>query len=261
MEITYFDYNTFVIRSNSKVVAIDPGGSFYFFHFFRTLIPEELWEDITHIIPTHGDPDHYWHTDRVAEASGAAVICNERMTKIVDGKRKIIGPRKKGLQFTWDYDNLHTLKENETIEADGLKVTGHKSTHGTLSISFGLFEKHFKPTPGERVGLGQMAFEFELEGKSLINLGDSLLEEEAWQKITPPDVLMIPFAGINTMDYDEALQAIQIIKPKHVIPCHHNCAALFKKNANPADAEGFKADIEALGIQCHLMKPKETITL
>jgi flavorubredoxin len=41
------------------------------------LIPKSEWKNITHIFVTHGDIDHYWHTDRVAEASNAPVICNK----------------------------------------------------------------------------------------------------------------------------------------------------------------------------------------
>jgi glyoxylase-like metal-dependent hydrolase (beta-lactamase superfamily II) len=58
---------------------------FYFFRF-TTVIPESEWESITHIFVTHGDPDHYWHMDRVAEVSSAAVICNKTMARNIGGK-------------------------------------------------------------------------------------------------------------------------------------------------------------------------------
>ena len=67
MKITYYLYNTFIIESGSKKIAIDPGGLMFYFFRFTTMIPKSEWESITHIFVTHGDPDHYWHMDRVAK--------------------------------------------------------------------------------------------------------------------------------------------------------------------------------------------------
>jgi len=77
MKITHFLYNAFVIESGDKKIAIDPGSLMFYFFRFTTLIPKSEWESITHIFVTHGDPDHYWHADRVAEVSNAPIICNE----------------------------------------------------------------------------------------------------------------------------------------------------------------------------------------
>lgn len=85
MEITYYGYNSFLIKTRNKKIAIDPGGSLYLFKgWLKTLIPEYEWENITHIFVTHGDPDHYWHVDRVAQKSNAPIICNKTMVKEVN---------------------------------------------------------------------------------------------------------------------------------------------------------------------------------
>lgn len=55
----------------------------YFFRF-KTLIPKSEWHDITHIFVTHGDPDHYWHTDRIADTSNAPLFCNRTMVRNID---------------------------------------------------------------------------------------------------------------------------------------------------------------------------------
>jgi L-ascorbate metabolism protein UlaG (beta-lactamase superfamily) len=56
------------------------------------------------------------------------------------------------------------------------------------------------------------------------------------------------------MDEEEALQAVKIIKPKLVIPCHYNCPAFLSKNYNPADDKMFKEEVEKMGIECNIMK-------
>lgn len=130
MKITFYGYNTFLIDSGEKKIAIDPGALFLYYFRLTTLIPKSEWKDITHIFITHGDPDHYWHADRVAEASVAIVVCNKTMVRNVNGKTPMLGPRNKGLAFTTPMKKLHTLSLDETIGLDGITITGLKATHG-----------------------------------------------------------------------------------------------------------------------------------
>jgi len=235
-----------------------------FFYYFRltTLIPKSEWKDITHIFVTHGDIDHYWYADRVAEASNAPIICNETMVRDIEGKVLILGPRDKGVAFTTSIKKLHTISVDETIELDNMSVTGIKTTHGSLTFRFGPFSKTLHPGPEERVGWGAIGFEIKLDGKSIVNLGDTLLHEKEWSNIKSPDVLMIPIGGKtvhNTMDEKEALQAISIMKPKLVIPCHYNCPAFFSKKYNPADDKMFKEKVEKMGIKCIILYSGDSI--
>jgi len=264
MKIKFYGYNTFLIESGDKKIAIDPGALFFYWFRFTTLIPKPEWQSITHILITHGDPDHYWHTDRVAKASNAHVICNKTMLRDVNGKALMLGPRDKGLAFTTVFNNLHTLSVDETIEVDGITVSGIKTTHGELVLKLGPFSKTVKPGPNERIGWGAIGFDIHLDDKRIVNLGDTLLHVKEWQKIKEPDVLMIPIGGKaihNTMDENEALQAVKMIKPKLVIPCHYNCPAFFTKKYNPADGMKFKEEVEALGIKCVILNIDDSIDL
>ena len=256
MKIKFFGYNAFLIESGDKKIAIDSGALFFYWFQFTSLFPKTEWDSITHIFITHGDPDHYWHAGRVAKASGAVVICNKTMLRDVNSKMLMLGPRDKGLAFTTVFNNLHTLSVDETIKVDGMTITGIKTTHGELVLKIGPFSKTIRPGPNERVGWGAIGFDIALDGKRLVNLGDTLLHEKEWQKISEPDVLMIPIGGKtihNTMDVEEAVQAISIMRPKLVIPCHYNCPAFFTKMYNPADDQLFKAKVEALGVKCAIL--------
>lgn len=264
MKITHYLYNTFIIESGNKKIAIDPGGLFFYFFRFTTLIPTSEWKTITHILVTHGDPDHYWHADRVAKASGAPVICNKTMVRNVEGQALMLGPRDKGLTFTTPFKNLHTLSVGETISLDGMSITGIKTTHGSLALKLGPFSKTIHPGPEERVGWGALGFNIQVDGKSIINLGDTLLHTDEWKSIHSPDVLMIPIGGRaihNTMDEDEALEAVKIMHPKLVIPCHYNCPAFFTKKYNPADDVRFKQEVERSGSRCVLLRKGESVEL
>ena len=257
MKIKHYLYNSYIIESGNKKIAIDPGAEIYFFRLFNTILPKSEWKNITHIFVTHGDIDHHWNTDRVVEISNASVVCNKTIVKNIEGKTMMLGPRDKGLAFTTPIKKLHTVSVDETIEVDGMSITGIKATHGPVTFKLGPFSKTLYPGPKERVGWGAIGFQIEIDGKTIVNLGDTILHEEEWQKIKNPDVLMIPIGGRivpNTMNEKEALQAVKIMKPKLVIPCHYNCPALFSKKYNPADDKMFRNEVEKMGIDCSIMK-------
>lgn len=265
MKITFYGYNTFLIKSNNKKILIDPGCNLYFFKgWLKSLIPRSEWTDITHIFVTHGDPDHYWYLDRIAAESGASVICNRTMVIEKSFEPLLLGPRDKGLAFTAQIENLHTIAPFETINVDGVKISGIQTTHGPLEIKLGPFSKTLKPGPTERIGWGSIGFEIRLDNKVIINLGDTLIHRNEWETINHPDILMIPIGGEkthNTMNEDEALETVDRLKPKLVIPCHYNCPAFHKKNANPVNEEFFYDEVIKMGLKCALLGVNESIEL
>lgn len=264
MKITHYLYNAFLIEEGDKKIAIDPGALFLYFFRLTTLIPKHEWKGITHVFVTHGDPDHYWHADRVANAAGAAVICNKTMVRNIDGKPLMLGPRSKGLAFTLLMENSHTIGVDETISVDGITTTGIRTTHGNLILKLGPFSKTAKPGPEERVGWGAIGFNIHLGSRHIVNLGDTLLHTAEWQTIIEPDVLMIPIGGSaihNTMDEDEAIKAVSIMRPAIVIPCHYNCPAFFTRNYNPADDQYFKKEVEKLGPKCVILGKGESLEI
>ena len=86
MKIKHFLYNSFLIENGMNKIAIDPGQYFSIINL-RSLIPKTEWVSITHILITHGDPDHHWQSDRVAEASNAPVVCGKYLVKVEDNKK------------------------------------------------------------------------------------------------------------------------------------------------------------------------------
>jgi len=262
VKITFYLYNAFIIEWDDKKIAIDPGALFAYWFSFAPLIPKEEWNDITHIFVTHGDPDHYWHADRVMKASSAPIIFNKSMIELKDDKALMLGPRSKGLAFDKPVSNFHTLSVDETIAVGGMKIRGIKTTHGPLTIKIGPVKITEKPGADKRVGWGNIGFEINYKGKTIVNLGDTLLHSIDWKHLERPDVLMLPIGGCkvgNTMNEKDALVATNIIRPKLVIPVHYNCPALFSKNANPVDDLLFKKETEKLGIDCVILKKGQSI--
>ena len=254
MKIKHFLYNAFLIENGSEKIAIDPGQNLWLFKL-RSLIPKYEWENITHILITHGDPDHHWQSDRVAEASNAPVVCGKELSKVVDGKTLLIDPRGKELTSWIPFETVYPLAVGDSVTLGGVKIEAVKSIHGPIVIPILWFKIKQTPGPGVRVGLGSMGFKITFDSKSLVNLGDSLLLNE-WEGLKP-DVLMLPIGGMGnniwTMDVSDALEAVKLISPKIVIPCHYNVPFFWKKTFAPADDQYFKREVERLGIECRIM--------
>ncbi|MDY6857586.1 MAG: MBL fold metallo-hydrolase [Thermodesulfobacteriota bacterium] len=163
----------------------------------------------------------------------------------------------KGLAFTTPMEKLYTISVDETIQLDGMTITGIKATHRPVTIKIGPLFKTLKPGPDERVGWGAIGFSIQFDRKSVVNLGDTLLHEIEWKGMKNPDVLIIPIGGKtvhNKTDEKEAIQSVIKMHLKLVIPCHYNNPALFSKRYNSADDKMFKKEVEKMGIECVFRK-------
>jgi L-ascorbate metabolism protein UlaG (beta-lactamase superfamily) len=262
MKIRHFLYNAFLIEDEETKIAIDPGQNLWLFKL-GSLIPKSEWSSITHILITHGDPDHHWQSDRVADASNAPVVCGKELAKSENGKMLLVDPRGKELTSWIPFENVHPLDVGESITLDRVKIEAVKSVHGPIVIPILWFKLKRQPSPGERTGLGSMGFKITIDDKTIVNLGDSLLQKE-WEGLKP-DVLMLPIGGLGnntwTMDVPDALEAVKLISPRKVIPCHYNVSLFWIKNIASADDQLFKREVENLGIECSIMQYGDKIEI
>jgi L-ascorbate metabolism protein UlaG (beta-lactamase superfamily) len=255
MKIKHYLYNSFIIESDKTKIAIDPGQNLWIFKL-TSLIPKSEWSSITHLVVTHGDPDHYWQADRVAHTSNAPVVCGKELARTENGKTLLVDPRGKELTSWMQFEKVHALNAGESVTIDGVKIDAVRSVHGPIVIPILWFKVRRQPGPNERTGLGSMGFRIAIEDKTIVNLGDSLLQKE-WEGLKP-DILMLPIGGLGnntwTMDATDGLEAVRLISPKLVIPCHYDVPFLFKKRFCRADDEMFKREVETMGIECSIMK-------
>lgn len=262
MKITHYLYNAFLVEEGDARVVIDPGQNLWIFKL-KSLIPEREWSTVTHIAITHGDPDHHWQSDRVAKASGAHVVCGIGLTKTQDGETLVIDPRGRKLTSWVHFDNLYPLDVGESIVLDDVTFEAVRSKHGPIEVPFLGFTIRREPGPQERVGLGSMGFKITMKDRSILNLGDSLLLPD-WKGLRPT-VLMLPIGGLGqstwTMDVEEAVQAVAMIDPELVIPCHYNVPFLWKRKMALADDARFQREVEALGKKCTILGAGDVVTV
>ena len=196
MRLTYYGYNAFVIEVEDQVIILDPGQDLHW-RRLNSLIPRPLWTQADLILVTHGDADHAEYVPQVVRASGAALVCG--LTLADKWQRK-------GLTAI-------SVAPGETVKASGVQVQGIPAQHGPVLTLLG---RSFSLKPGF-VGVGAVGLLLTLEGCTLLNLGDTVLLDDAWRGLRP-DVQMVPIGGVMTMGVDDALRAVAAIEPEAVIP-------------------------------------------
>lgn len=83
---------------------------------------------------------------------------------------------------------------------------------------------------------------FEYEGKRIAHLGDTYLDGVS--PIENVNILFCPIGGHFTMNVDEAVEALKIIRPELTIPMHYNTFPEIQADPQEfkekAESEGFK---------------------
>ena len=153
--------------------------------YFDPYLIKDEYHDADYIFITH---DHYDHYDE------------ESINNIKNDNTKIILP-----MCLKDKPNDLVVEPNKEYEIDGIKF----KTIPSYNI-----EKQFHPREKEYVG-----YLIELEGLTYYIMGDTDVTSEALE--VTPDVCFVPIGGKFTMDYEEAVDYINEINPKKVIPIHY----------------------------------------
>jgi L-ascorbate metabolism protein UlaG (beta-lactamase superfamily) len=233
MRFTYYGYNAFVVTGGGQTVLIDPGQNLHW-RRLNSLIPPQIWPMADLVLVTHGDADHAEYVPHAARASNAPLVCGPALAEKW---------RRKG--FT-----VVPIVPGETVETAGVSIQGVSVLHGPpLARLAGALTLPF-------IGVGAVGLMFSLENRRLLNLGDTLLLEDAWRELRP-DVLMVPIGGLMTMDIDAALRAVATTKPEVVIPTHYDWHILFYHRS--ADVARFAAGVRSLGCRCFPLEPGESI--
>ena len=215
MKLTYLGHAAVMIEEGNFKGIIDP---FISGNPSARSGPDEL-SDVTHIFVTHGHGDHIGDTVDIARKSGALVIANAEICAYL-GKFNVrthamhIGGRTK-----FDFG---IVKMTNALHGSGISDGGNMIYGGN---------------PG--------GFIINIDDKKVYHAGDTgltldmkLLEDENI------DVAFLPIGGNYTMDIDDAVKAVDFIKPKTVVPFHYDTFDIIK-----ADPEEFKNKVKSSNVK------------
>ena len=118
--------------------------------------------------------------------------------------------------------------------------------------------KFFQAIHGSGVpGCLTCGFIFEMGGRKIYHAGDTaLMSDMALLADEEIDVALLPIGDVFTMGPADALRAVQMIRPKLVIPMHYNTFPPITQ-----DAEAFAASVREAGFQAKVLQPGESLSV
>jgi L-ascorbate metabolism protein UlaG (beta-lactamase superfamily) len=222
--LTWYGHAILGLEAGGKKLLVDP---YFTGNPAASTGPDSVSADF--ILLTHGHGDHLGDTVAIAQRTGATVISNIEIAAwaVKQGLTAL------GLSFG----------EKRAFPFGELELT--PAVHGT-----GLPDGSDGGQPG--------GFLLAADGKILYIAGDTALFD-GMKSIGAAglDLAILPIGGYYTMDPDQALQAVKLLKPRHVMPYHFNTWDRIQQDQHAWAARVVKETTT----QAHVLKPGESLSV
>ncbi|HIC86693.1 MAG TPA: metal-dependent hydrolase [Aquificae bacterium] len=227
-KLTFIGHATWAVEGNNLKGIIDP----FFDGNPQAAFKKDDFLDVNYIFLTHGHGDHIGDTIYIAKKSGATVIACFELTLYLD---------KFGV-------NTHKMHVGGRYKFPFGKVKLTPALHGNSIVD-----------ENGNIIYGGMPYGFviEVDGKKVYHAGDTgLTMDMALLERENIDVALLPIGGNFTMDIEDALRAVELIKPKLAIPMHYNTWPIIE-----ADPLKFVEGCKKLGVESLVVNPGESIEI
>ena len=218
LTITFYGHACFALTDGETKLLIDP---FFTGNGLAPIKADEAEAD--YILVTHGHGDHTGDAATIAERTGATIITT------VDVGTALFG-------------NCRNL------------ICGNIG--GKIQLPFGSIQYvpaiHGSGVPGG-VACG---FVIRMDGKTVYHMGDTSLTKDFELLADQIDALLIPIGDFYTMGPEDALTAVEMIRPGYVIPMHFNTFPMIMQ-----DADSFARSVEEKDFQVQVLNPGEFLVL
>ncbi len=223
VEIRFLGHAALLISDGTTRVVVDP---FLSGNPAAALPADEVQADL--IVLTHAHGDHYGDSVALSKRMGAPIVSNYEIV---------------------------SYAEKQGGQGVGMNLGGTYRFKGGWLKWFPAMHSSSFPD-GTYGGLAQ-GFILELGGKRIYNAGDTaLFSDMARVAGYAIDLAVLPIGDHFTMGPDDALQALELIRAKQVLPVHYNT---FPPIAQ--DGEAFVRRAGLLGVGGQALRPGESLTL
>ena len=223
---TWFGHNTFGLETGGYKVVIDP-------YFTDNPAASTTANDVEadFIVVSHGHGDHIADAIDIAQRTGAQVIANFEIINWLGSKGlENLHPQHIGGGYNHPFGYL---KLTHALHGSGLPDGSYGGNPAGVLITT----------------LDRQKIYFACDTGLFSSM--RLIGEEGI------DLAVLPIGDNFTMGPDDALRAVKMIQPKHVIPAHYNTWPLIAQ-----DPGAWAARVEAeTDTQAHVLKPGESFSL
>ncbi len=224
-KITWYGHAVFALETAGYNILVDP---YLNGNPAAPVTPDQVAAD--YILITHGHGDHVGDAVEIANRTGATIISNAEISKWMSAKGLKTHAQHIGGGYTHPFGYLKlTLALHGSMLPDG--------SNGGNPVGFLLTTN---------------------EGKKIYLAGDTglfgdmrLIGEEGI------DLAALPIGDNFTMGPADALRAVKLLQPEHVIPIHFSTFDVIKQDA----AAWARLVEQETSAKVHLLNPGESFTL
>ena len=219
-KVTFLGHAAVLLEGREITLVIDP---FLTGNPVAAVGPEELQPDL--VVLTHAHGDHWGDTLDLA-GKGATVVSTYEIA---------------------------LYAEKHGAQAFPMNIGGRYAFPGGWLKFYPAW--HSSSFPDGSYGGMPMGVVVELDGKKIYHAGDTALFSDM-RRIGEEglDLALLPIDDTFTMGPDDALAALELLKPKKVVPIHYNTFPVIEQ-----DGEAFVARARTLGVEGAALKPGEAI--
>lgn len=226
INITFHGHACFEIANNNNKLIVDP---FIKGNPLTDIKPEDVKVD--YILLTHGHGDHFGDTPQIAKNNDATVIAPFELATFCEQKGIKVHPMHIGGSFKFDFGKV--------------KLT--QALHGSAFVDNGDIIYTGNPC----------GFIIQMDDKTIYHAGDTGLfgDMALLGEMYDIDVALLPIGDNFVMGIDDAVKAVEFLKPKKVVPMHYNTFDVIKQ-----DPEEFKTKAQGMA-EVVILTPGKTLKL
>lgn len=221
-QATFMGHSCVMLHNDKHRLIIDP---FLTGNELATTRPEEV--EVDYILLSHGHGDHVGDTVAIAKRTGATVIANHE---------------------------LANLCEKDGLKVHGMHIGGaHNFDFGRVKLTIAHHGGGFGPSDliysGPPVG-----FLITMDDKTVYHPGDTGLfyDMKLIGEMNDIELAFLPIGDNYTMGIEDALKAVEFLKPRRVVPMHFNTFPVIE-----TDPQAFAGKVK--DAQAVVLAPGDTI--